>query len=50
MKKYEYLTEEDLWHKPGVATQAKSEYFPLGKVFNKRLEENDKKEGLSKSN
>ena len=33
-KKHEYFTEEHLWHKPA---QAEFEYFPLGKVFNKRL-------------
>ena len=33
MDKYEYLTGEDLGHKPGVVEQAKFEYSPLGKVF-----------------
>ena len=46
MDKYEYLAGEDLGYKPGVVEQTKFEYFPLGKVFNKGLEENDKKEGL----
>ena len=39
---------EDLRYKPGVVEQAKFEYSPLGKVFNKRLENEDKKEGLLK--
>ena len=41
--KYEYLTGEDLGYKPGVAEKAKFEYSPLGKVFNKGLDESDKK-------
>ena len=48
-EKYEYLTSEDLGYKPDVIQKAKLEYSPLGKVFNKRLDENDKKEGLLKS-
>ena len=48
MKKYEYLTSEDLGYKPGVVEQAKFEYSPLGKIFNKELKEKDKKEGLLK--
>ena len=46
--KYEYLTGEDLGYKPGVIEQAKFEYSPLGKVFNKGLDKKDKKEGLLK--
>ena len=41
--KYEYLTDEDLGYKPGVAEKAEFEYSPLGKVFNKGLDESDKK-------
>ena len=48
LDKYEYLTGEDLGYKPGVVQQAKFEYFPLGKVFNKSLEKQGKKEGLLK--
>ena len=48
MDKYEHLTGEDLGYKPGVVEQAKFEHFPLGKVFNKGLEKEDKKEGLLK--
>ena len=48
MDKYEYLTSEYLGHKPSTVEQAKFEYSPLGKVFNKGLNEDDKKEGLFK--
>ena len=37
---------EDLGYKPKVVKQAKFEYSPLGQVFNKGLEKEDKKEGL----
>ena len=40
---------EDLGYKPGVVEQAKFENSPLGKVFNKGLEKEDKKEGLLKT-
>ena len=45
---YEYLTGEHLRYKLGVVAQAKFEYFPLGNVFNKGLDKEDKKEGLLK--
>ena len=48
LDKYKYLTGEDLGYKPGVVEQGKFKYSPLGKVFNKRLEKEDKKEGLLK--
>ena len=49
LDKYEYLTGEDLGLKPSTVEQAKFEYSPLGKVFIKRLkEEEDKKVGLLK--
>ena len=48
LDKYKYLTGEDLGYQPGVAEQAKFEYFLLGKVFNKVLEKVDKTEGLLK--
>ena len=48
LEKYEYLTGEDLGHKPDVVQKAKFEYSPLGKVFNRGLDESDKKEGLLK--
>ena len=49
LEKYEYLTSEDLGYKSRVVEQAKFEYSPLGKVSNKGLEKEDKKEGLLKS-
>ena len=45
---YELLTGEDLDIKPSIVEQAKFEYSPLGKIFNKGLSEDDKKEGLFK--
>ena len=48
LDKYEYLTGEDLGLKPSTVEQAKFEYSPLGKIFNKGLSEDDKKEGLSR--
>ena len=44
--KYEYLTGEDLGLKPRTVEQAKFEYSPLGKIFNKGLDKDDRKEGL----
>ena len=46
LDKYEYLTGEDLSLKLTTVEQLKIEYSPLGKVFNKGLNEDDKKEGL----
>ena len=43
LDKYEYLTGEDLGLKPSTVEQAKFEYSLLGKIFNKGLEEEDKK-------
>ena len=48
MDKYEYLTGEDLVLKPSSTEQAKFEYSPLGKMFNKALSKDDKKEELFK--
>ena len=48
MDKYEYLTGEDLGLKPSTIEKTKFEYSPLGKIFNKGLSEDDKKEGLLK--
>ena len=48
LDKYEYLTDEDLGLKPSTVEQAKFEYSPLGKVFNKGLDKEDTKEGLFK--
>ena len=46
LRKYEYLTGEDSGYKPSVVEQAKFNYCPLGKVFNKGLTEDDQEEGL----
>ena len=43
LDKYEYLTGEDLGLKPSTVEQAKFEYSPLSKIFNKGLSEDDKK-------
>ena len=48
LERYEYLSGEDLRYKPDVVQKAKFEYSPLGKVFNKGLDKNDKKDGLLK--
>ena len=48
LDKYELLTGEDLGLKPSTVEQAKFEYSPLGKVFNKGLSEEDKKQGFFK--
>ena len=46
--KYEYPTTEDLDLKPSAVEQAKFEYSPLGKIFNRGFSEDDKEEGLFK--
>ena len=46
--KYEYLTGEDFCLKPNTIEQARFEYSPLGKSFNKGLDKDDKKERLLK--
>ena len=50
LDKFEYLNGEDLGLKSSTVEQAKFEYSPLGKIFNKGLdeEEEDKKEGILK--
>ena len=48
LDKYEYLTGEDLNYKPSTVEQAKLDYSPLNKFFNKGLKEENKKEGLLK--
>ena len=46
LDKYEYLTGEELGLKQNTVEQAKFEYSPLGRIFNKGLDkEDDKKEG-----
>ena len=46
--KYELLTGENFGLKPSTIEQTKFEYSPLGKIFNKGLSEEDKKEGILK--
>ena len=48
LDKVELLTGEDLGLIPSTVEQAKFEYSPLGKIFNKGLNEEDKKEGILK--
>ena len=43
VEKYEYLAGENLRNKPDVVQKAKFEYSRLGKVFNKGLDESEKK-------
>ena len=48
LNEYEYLTGEDLGYRPDPVQKAKFEYSPLGQVFNKGLEKDDRQEGLLK--
>ena len=48
LDKYEYLTGEDLGLKPNTIEQARFEYSSLGRIFNKGLDKDDKKEELFK--
>ena len=48
LDKYELLTGEDLGLKPSTIEQTIFEYSPFGKIFNKGLSEEDKKEGVLK--
>ena len=48
LDKYEYLTGEELGLKPSTVEPAKFQYSPLGKIFNKGLDKDDRKEGLFK--
>ena len=43
LDKYEYLAGEDLDLEPSTVEQAKFEYSPLGRVFNRGLKDEDKK-------
>ena len=47
--KYEYWTVEDLDYKPGAVEQARFEYSPLGKIFNKGLKEEHKKKAFEET-
>ena len=42
LEKYEYLTGEDLGHKPDVIERVKFEYSALGEAFNKVFKKDDK--------
>ena len=46
--KYEYLTGEDLGYRSYPVQKGKFEYSPLGQVFKKGLEKNEKDVGLLK--
>ena len=46
LDKYEHWEDLDL--KPSTIEQARFEYSPLGKIFNKGLDKDDQKEGLFK--
>ena len=48
LRKYEYLTGQDLGYKPSVFEQTKFDYSPLGNIFTKGLDKDDEKEGLFK--
>ena len=48
LDRYEYLTGEDLGYKPDIVQKVKFEYSPLGQVFNKGLEKDEKQKGLLK--
>ena len=48
LRKYEYLTGEDLGYKPSVFEQAKFDYSPLGNIFTVGLDEDNQKERLFK--
>ena len=48
LRKYEYLTGEDLGYKPSVFEQAKFDYPLLGNIFNERLDKYDQKEWVFK--
>ena len=48
LDKYEYLTGADLGLKPSTVEQAKFQDSPLGKIFNKGLDKDDKTEAFFK--
>ena len=43
LRKYEYLTGEDLGYKPRVLEQKKFEYSPFGKMFTNGLDKDEEK-------
>ena len=48
LEKYEYLTGEDIGHRPSVLEKTKFEYSPLGMSYSKAFE-NDKAKSSAKS-
>ena len=46
LEKYEYLTGEDLGHRPSVLEKSKFEYSPLGMSFSKAFEKDKVKSGV----
>ena len=48
MDKYEYLTGEDLDYKSSAVEKPKFEYSPLGRIINRGLKKEDKKERILK--
>ena len=48
LEKYEYLTSEDLGHRPSTLEKNQFEYSLLGKIFTKELDKDDQKLGLFK--
>ena len=48
LDKYEYLTGQDLGVTPSTNEQAKVEYSPFGRIFNRGLDKDDQKEGFFK--
>ena len=48
LRKYEYLTGEDLEYKPSVFEEVKFDYSLLGNIFTKGLDKDDQKEGFVK--
>ena len=48
LDQYECLPGEDLGYRPDVLEKANFEYSPLGQIFNKGLDKDEKNEGLLK--
>ena len=48
LRKYKYLTSEDLGYKSSVFAEIKFDYSPLGNIFTKGLDKDDQKEGIFK--
>ena len=48
LAKYEHLTGADLGYEPSALEQARFDYSPLGTIFSKGLNEEDKKKKTKK--